>query len=74
MLGRSASNTMSDYESGSNAQTEALVKNQALAGQIFIITASNYINDSCLDWMGNDSGQQDSVKAEGGWLAVVSIC
>lgn len=67
-----ALSTMAGFESAANSQIEALMKNHALTGQTFVICASNYIDDSCLEWMKSNLGDQDSVKAGGGWSAIVS--
>jgi nitrilase len=66
-----ALNTMSGFESAANAQIEALMKNHALTGQTFVLCTSNYVDDTCLDWMEKNLGKQDSVKAGGGWSAIV---
>lgn len=54
-----------------NAQIEALMKDHALTGQTFVICASNYVDESCLQWMEKNLGEQDSVKAGGGWSAII---
>lgn len=66
-----ALSTMAGFESAANAQIEALMKNHALTGQTFVICASNYIDNTCLDWMKTNLGDQDSVKGGGGWSAVI---
>lgn len=68
-----ALNTMAGFESAANSQIEALMKNHALTGQTFVICASNYVDETCLEWMKNNLGEQDSVKAGGGWSAIVSF-
>ena len=67
-----ALNTMAGFENSANAQIEALMKSHALTGQAFVICSSNYVDDSCLNWMKENLGEQDSVKAGGGWSAIVS--
>lgn len=66
-----ALSTMSGFEHVADAQIEALMKTHALTAQVFVITASNYVDDSCLDWMRENLGEQDFVKAGGGWSAVI---
>lgn len=38
-----ALSTMAGFESGANAQIEALMKNHALTGQVFVVCAANFI-------------------------------
>lgn len=66
-----ALSTMAGFEGSANAQIEALMKNHALTGQTFVICASNYVDESCLQWMEKNLGEQDSVKAGGGWSAII---
>jgi nitrilase len=39
--------------------------------QVFVIAASNYVDQQCLDWMEDNLGKQDLVKAGGGWSAII---
>ena len=66
-----ALSTMAGFESAADAQIEALMKNHALTAQVFVVCASNYIDSTCLDWMKDKLGEQDSVKEGGGWSAVI---
>ena len=66
-----ALSTMAGFESAADAQIEALMKNHALTAQVFVICASNYVDTTCLDWMRENLGEQDSVKAGGGWSAII---
>jgi len=66
-----ALSTMAGFEPVADAQIEALMKNHALTAQVFVITASNYVDDTCLDWMRENLGDQDLVKAGGGWSSVL---
>ncbi|GAB1317699.1 CN hydrolase domain-containing protein [Madurella fahalii] len=66
-----ALSTMAGFEAVADAQIEALMKTHALTAQVFVITASNYIDDTCLDWMTENLGEQDLVKAGGGWSSVL---
>ncbi|KAJ9421014.1 carbon-nitrogen hydrolase [Fusarium oxysporum] len=54
-----------------DSQIEALMKAHALTAQVFVITASNYVDDTCLEWMEKNLGKQEFVKAGGGWSAVI---
>jgi hypothetical protein len=62
---------MSGFEEVADAQIEALMKMHALTAQVFVITAANYVDQVCLDWMEEHLGKQDLVKAGGGWSAVI---
>lgn len=66
-----ALSTMAGFEAVANAQIEALMKAHALTAQVFVVTASNYIDDTCLEWMNKNIGEQDLVKAGGGWSSVL---
>ncbi|KAF2121310.1 carbon-nitrogen hydrolase [Lophiotrema nucula] len=66
-----ALSTMAGFEAVADAQIEALMKAHALTAQVFVITASNYVDDTCLDWMRENLGEQDLVKAGGGWSSVL---
>ncbi|KAI7782945.1 hypothetical protein LA080_012671 [Diaporthe eres] len=62
--------TMKGFEDVADAQIEALMKAHALTAQVFVLTASNPVDDTCLDWMEKNLGKQDLVKKGGGWTAV----
>lgn len=66
-----ALSTMAGFEAVADAQIEALMKAHALTAQVFVITASNYVDDTCLDWMKDNLGEQSLVKAGGGWSSVL---
>ncbi|KAF2235334.1 carbon-nitrogen hydrolase [Viridothelium virens] len=66
-----ALSTMAGFENIADAQIEALMKAHALTAQVFVITASNYVDDTCLNWMKENLGEQDLVKAGGGWSSVL---
>ncbi|KAK4172086.1 carbon-nitrogen hydrolase [Triangularia setosa] len=66
-----ALNTMSGFESTANSQIEALAKTHALTAQVFVLVASNYVDQTCLDWMASNLGEQNYVKLGGGWSGVV---
>jgi predicted amidohydrolase len=66
-----ALSTMAGFEAVADAQIEALMKTHALTAQVFVITASNYVDNTCLDWMKENLGDQDLVKAGGGWSSVL---
>ncbi|KAF5586420.1 nitrilase [Fusarium pseudocircinatum] len=66
-----ALSTMAGFEAVADSQIEALMKTHALTAQVFAITASNYVDDTCLEWMDKNLGKQEFVKAGGGWSAVI---
>jgi len=66
-----ALSTASGFEAGADSQIEALMKAHALSAQVFVVCASNYVDDTCLRWMENNLGPQDLVKRGGGWSAVI---
>ncbi|EOD46728.1 putative aliphatic nitrilase protein [Neofusicoccum parvum UCRNP2] len=66
-----ALSTMQGFEPVADAQIEALMKTHALTAQVFVLTAANYIDDACLEWMEKNIGKQDFIKAGGGWSAVI---
>lgn len=66
-----ALSTMAGFEAVADAQIEGLMKAHALTAQVFVITASNYVDDTCLNWMKENLGEQDLVKAGGGWSSVL---
>ncbi|KAK3688730.1 carbon-nitrogen hydrolase [Podospora appendiculata] len=66
-----ALSTMAGFEPVADAQVEALMKAHALTAQVFVVAASNYVDETCLSWMRENLGEQGFVKAGGGWSAVV---
>lgn len=66
-----ALSTMAGFEPVADAQIEGLMKTHALTGQVFVVTASNYVDESCLEWMEQNLGPQELVKAGGGWSSVL---
>lgn len=66
-----ALSTMAGFEAVADAQIEALMKTHALTAQVFVLCASNYVDETCLEWMAKNLGPQDFVKRGGGWSAVI---
>jgi predicted amidohydrolase len=66
-----ALSTMRGFEAVADAQIEALMKNHALTAQVFVITASNYVDKQCLEWMEKNLGPQEFVKEGGGWSSIL---
>ncbi|KAK4678169.1 hypothetical protein QC764_305180 [Podospora pseudoanserina] len=66
-----ALSTLSGFESTADAQIEALAKTHALTAQVFVLVASNYVDQTCLDWMAANLGPQSFVKPGGGWSSII---
>ncbi|KAK3902641.1 carbon-nitrogen hydrolase [Staphylotrichum tortipilum] len=66
-----ALSTMRGFETVADAQIEGLMKAHALTAQVWVVTASNYVDEGCLEWMREHLGEQELVKTGGGWSAVV---
>ena len=67
-----ALSTMAGFEAVADIQIDALMKNHALTGQVFVVCASNYVDKTCLEWMEENLGQQDLVKEGGGISFIVN--
>lgn len=63
--------TMAGFEAVADIQIDAMMKNHALSGQCFVISAGNPVDKTCLDWMEKKLGPQSFVKEGGGWSAVI---
>ncbi|KAL1980817.1 hypothetical protein VTN96DRAFT_3512 [Rasamsonia emersonii] len=63
--------TLAGFEDVADTQIEALMKTHALTAQVFVICASNYVDESCLQWLRKNLGETDLVKAGGGWSAII---
>ncbi|KAH7631799.1 carbon-nitrogen hydrolase [Sordaria sp. MPI-SDFR-AT-0083] len=66
-----ALSTMVGFEGSADSQIEALMKCHALTAQCFVVSASNYVDETCLEWMRENIGEQEFVKRGGGWSAVI---
>lgn len=66
-----ALSTMAGFEGSADSQIEALMKCHALTAQCFVVAASNYVDETCLQWMRENIGEQEFVKRGGGWSAVI---
>ncbi|KAL0473114.1 carbon-nitrogen hydrolase [Neurospora intermedia] len=66
-----ALSTMAGFEESADSQIEALMKCHALTAQCFVVAASNYVDETCLEWMKENIGEQGFVKRGGGWSAVI---
>lgn len=59
------------FEAVADIQIEALMRNHALTAQVFVISASNYVDESCVAWMRKNIGETDLIKTGGGWSAII---
>lgn len=59
------------FEDVACTQIEALMKTHALTAQVFVLCASSYVDERCLQWMERTLGPQDKVKSGGGWTAII---
>lgn len=62
---------LEEFEAVACSQIEALMKTHALTAQVFVLCPSSYVDDTCLQWMKENLGPQDKVKAGGGWTAII---
>lgn len=66
-----ALSSLRGFEHVADAQVEALMKTHALTAQVFVLAASNYVDELCLEWMEANIGKQECIKAGGGWSAII---
>lgn len=66
-----ALSTLTGLEDAADSQIEAMMKNHAISGQCFVITASNPIDKGCLEWMDKNLGPQKDVREGGGWSSII---
>lgn len=65
-----ALSTMQGFEPVADIQIEGMMRNHALTAQVFVVTAANPVDQTCLDWIEQNLGHQDKVTLGGGWSAV----
>ena len=63
--------TMAGFESVADVQIESMMKTHALTAQVFVLCASNYVDESCLRWLRDNLGESGLVTAGGGWSAII---
>jgi len=63
--------TMAGFEGVANSQIEAMMKNHAITGQCFVISASSPVTQEMLDLLAKELGPTDMLKTGGGWSAVI---
>jgi predicted amidohydrolase len=66
-----ALDTMAGFEGVANSQIEAMMKNHALTGQTFVISASSPVTQEMLDTLAEALGPTDMLKTGGGWSGIV---
>ena len=63
--------TMAGFEAVANTQIEAMMRNHAITGQTFVISASSPVTQEMLDMMEATLGPCPMLKPGGGWTAIV---
>ncbi|MEM1020803.1 MAG: carbon-nitrogen hydrolase family protein [Pseudomonadota bacterium] len=63
--------TMAGFDGVANIQIEAMMRNHALTGQTFVISASSPATDEMLTVMHDQLGPQELMTTGGGWTAIV---
>ncbi|MEV5203401.1 carbon-nitrogen hydrolase family protein [Streptomyces sp. NPDC053720] len=63
--------TMAGFETVADIQIDAMMKTHALTAQVFVISAGNPVDETCLQWMESAVGPQKHITAGGGWSAVI---
>lgn len=63
--------TLAGFDVVANLQIEAMMKNHALTGQCFVLSASSPVTPEMLEWMERELGPQQLTGAGGGWTAVI---
>ncbi|WP_439533928.1 carbon-nitrogen hydrolase family protein [Polymorphobacter sp.] len=63
--------TMTGFEGVANWQIEAMMRNHAITGQTFVISASSPVTQEVLDVMAEALGPTDMLKVGGGWTGIV---
>ena len=63
--------TMAGFDEIANLQIEAMMRNHALSGGCFVISASSPVTQTMLDFMEAALGPQDFLKVGGGWSTVI---
>ncbi|KAH8814963.1 nitrilase [Xylogone sp. PMI_703] len=53
-------------------QTEAMTKGHAVTAQVFVIAASDFVDNRCLDWIKTNIGPQDVLVEGGGWSTIIA--
>ena len=66
-----ALDTMAGFEGVANTQIEAMMRNHAITGQTFVISASSPVTQEMLDMMEATLGPCPMLKTGGGWTAIV---
>jgi nitrilase len=63
--------TMPGFDRLANIQIEAMMRNHALNGQCFVISASSPVSQSMLAYLDESLGAQTLLTAGGGWSAII---
>ena len=60
-----------EHNTLANVQIEAMSRNHALTGQVFVIAAGSPVDAQTLAWMEDRFGPQSDVRIGGGWSAII---
>jgi predicted amidohydrolase len=63
--------TMAGFDQIANIQIEAMMRNHALTAQCFVVSASSPVTQDMVDFLDNELGAQEFIKAGGGWSAII---
>ena len=63
--------TMAGFDTVANIQIEAMMRNHALTGGCFVISASSPVTPEMLQFLEDTLGPQEFLCAGGGWSAVI---
>lgn len=63
--------TMAGFDQVANVQIEAMMRNHALTGQCFVVSASSPVTPEMLEFLRRELGPTEMLWAGGGWTAIV---
>ncbi|MAB27473.1 MAG: hypothetical protein CL580_07450 [Alteromonadaceae bacterium] len=63
--------TMAGFDAVANIQIEAMMRNHALTGGCFVISASSPVTQEMLQFLDDTLGPQELLSAGGGWSAII---
>lgn len=63
--------TMPGFDQVANLQIEAMMRNHALTGQCFVVSASSPVTQEMLEFLRRELGPTEMLGAGGGWTAVI---
>ena len=63
--------TMAGFATVANPQIEAMMRNHALTGGCFVVSASSPVSQEMLEFLESNLGPQEFLGAGGGWSAII---